>query len=313
MRKLFLVMLSIFALLFLGPELLDIWLDYQKGESITTGSIIFLVFAILFLFIAFRHVIKGGRVSINKVSIQNDNLSTKIPYNIGMKTRIKKTALFMLVVGLIVVAISAYFALKQYSLIQNGELVQGGVSQIISISSDDGTTYKPEVTYNWQGTQQVYVPSYSSSINNRRVGDTVQLRVSERGVTLDGFHTGWTGMIIGFVLGLIFFIIGLLWFLRHIQRYDRAVKLKRYGRRVNARFIRKDVTNYKVNNQAGNILYLQEEGSDRVFQTHPIFSEFSIKWLEEHLFDVYVDTANPDEYYVDIEKHFGEPQSHTYE
>ena len=225
-----------------------------------------------------------------------------------MKTRIKKTALFMMVIGLIVIVISAYFALRQYNLMKNGELISGQVTQIISIQSDDGTTYKPEVSYDWQGKKLIYVPSYSSSVNNRRVGDTVSLRVSDRGVTLDGFHTGWLGMIIGFGLGTIFFVIGLLWFLRHIHRYDRAAKLKRYGRRVHARFVKKDTTSYTINNQAGNILYLQEENGQRIFQTHPIFSEFSVKWLEEHIFDVYIDTANPDEYYVDIEKHFGVPE-----
>ena len=226
-----------------------------------------------------------------------------------MKTRIKKTALFMLIIGLVIAVVSGYFALKQYTLVQNGTLVQGEITRVISIQGDDGTTYKPEVTFLWKGQERIYRPSYSSSINNRVIGDKSDLRVSDNGVTFDGFHAGLIPLAMGLGFGLLFFIIGLVWFMRHIKRYDTATRLKRYGRRVHARFIRKDTTSYKINNQSGVILYLQEDGSDRIFQTHPIFSEFSIKWLEEHLFDVYVDTANPNEYYIDIEKHFGEPTS----
>ena len=215
----------------------------------------------------------------------------------------------MFLFGLLIAGISAYFGIKQIHLINTGELVQGEVTRIISVASDDGAAYKPEVSYQWNNNQHLYIPSYSSSINTRRVGDRVALRVSTEGVTFDGFHGGWIGIIIGLGLGLGFCIVGLLWLLRHIHRYDRATRLKRYGRRVSARFIRRDTTHYKINDQAGSILYLQEEKGQRVFQTHPIFSDFSIKWLEEHIFDVYIDTANADEYYVDIEKHFGEPKS----
>lgn len=227
-----------------------------------------------------------------------------------MKRRFKKTAIFMVVIGLVILAISLYFGFRSYQILKEGELVSGTVTDIVRIDGNDGTTYKPEILYKWKGREQFYIPSFSSKSISKKVGDIVWLRVGDKGVVMDGFNGEWISIILGLVFGIIFFVVGLVWFLRHKRNYDMMARLKRYGRRVHARFIKRESTPYQINNQSGNILYLQEENGDRIFQTKPIFSDFSIKWLEEHLFDVYVDTSNPDEYYVDIEKHFGEPQIH---
>lgn len=227
-----------------------------------------------------------------------------------MKKRIKKTALLTSLIGLVVTATTLYFGYGQYELNRTGERVDGTVMRIISINSDDGTTYKPEISYSWKNQNQIYTPSYGSSANSRRVGDIVPLRVSERGVTIDGIHGGIIGLAVGLLLGLITTILGVIWFFKHRKDFDNAARLKRYGRKVHARFMRKDATGYKVNNRSGFVLFLQEEDGERVFQTNPIFSEFSVKWLEEHLFDIYLDTRDDTNYYVDMEKHFGEPQVH---
>ena len=86
------------------------------------------------------------------------------PYNESMKQRIKKTALFMLVFGLLITSISGYFTFKQYELIQHGQRVSGTVTRIISVQGDDGTTYKPEVTYTIGGqTKRIPLPTVVAS------------------------------------------------------------------------------------------------------------------------------------------------------
>lgn len=226
-----------------------------------------------------------------------------------MKKRFKKTAMFMAIIGLVISAGAGYFGYQQYQTMTKGSLVKGTVSRVITISGDDGETYKPEVVYTQDNIRKTYTPSYSSSSNKYVIGDSVDLKIYGEKVAIDGFNPGVIGIIIGFVLGLVFFIIGLVWFFKHRKKFDEAARLKRYGRRVHARFVRRDTTNYEMNDRRGVILYLQQEDGERIFQTQPIFSEFSIKWLEEHLFDVYIDNRNNDNYYVDIEKHFGHPTS----
>src|SRR5690606_34177222 len=139
-----------------------------------------------------------------------------------MKTRIKKTALFMVIFGLIITLVTGYFGYKQYELVSKGTLVNGEVVEIITVRGDDSTTYKPKISYRWNREDLSYISSYSSNIITRKVGDIVPLRVSEKGVTIDGIHGGYLGLAIGLVSGLIFLVIGIVWMRRHIKRYDTA-------------------------------------------------------------------------------------------
>jgi len=228
-----------------------------------------------------------------------------------MKKRIKKTALFLVGFGLAILITSGFFAYKQYELITTGEKITGRVLRIIEIQGDDGSTYKPEISYAYKGKELIYTPNFSSSSISKRAGDPVKLFVSDKGVTPAGINAGWIALGIGAALGFLAFVIGLVWFFRHRRRYDERTRLKRYGRRIQGRFARKDTTDYQINDQPGNILYVEETGGEkRMFKTKPIFSEFSIAWLEEHVFDIYIDTKNPEKYYIDIEKHFGHPEPH---
>lgn len=216
----------------------------------------------------------------------------------------------MIIFGFIVLVISIYFGIKEYQILNSGTSVDGTITNIITITSNDGPTYKPEISYQYNNQNEIYTPSYSSSLNNYVVGDPVELIVSPYGTRIKGFNPGLIALVISIVTGFIFFIIGFLWFKKHRKHFDEIARLKRYGNRVQARFIKKEHSNVSINNQHGVILFFQEEDSNRVFNTKPIYSEFSIKWLEEHPFDVYVDPRNSSKYFVDMEKHFGHPQSH---
>lgn len=218
----------------------------------------------------------------------------------------------MIVFGFIILAVSGYFGFREYQIITTGEEVNAVVSKIIEVKGDDGVTYKPEFTYRLNNANQIYTPSFSSSSNRYVVGDPQILLVSDKGISIKGIHAGIIAMGIGILVGLIFFIIGITWSYRHQKHFDEVARIKRVGIRVQARFIKKDSTSYTVNGQTGNTFFFQEEGGEqRIFQTKPIFSEFSIKWLEEHSFDVYVDPRNSTKYFIDIEKHFGHPQPHN--
>lgn len=227
-----------------------------------------------------------------------------------MKKRFKKSAFFIVVFGFLIFALGAYFGFQQYEIITNGEEVAGKVSRIISKNSNDGTTYTPEISYRHQGERKTYTPSYSSSINNYVVGDPVTLLVSDSGVTFKGFNGNLAGVLLAIGIGLATVIFGIIWFFKSRRHFDEVARLKQYGNRVQARFVKQESLGHSVDGHSGVILSFQGEGSNRIFKTPPIFSEFSIKWLEEHSFDVYVDPRDHSKYFVDLEKHFGHPQSH---
>ena len=217
----------------------------------------------------------------------------------------------MLVFGAIILGISGYFSLTEYQIITKGETVGGTVSGVITVNGEDGETYKPEIRYTYAGQGQVYTPNYSSRSNKYVAGDPINLLVSEKGVRIKGFNAGLLGIMIGLIVGAFFFVFGLVWFRRHRKHFDEVARLKRFGNRVQARFVKQETTNISINDQHGVILSFQGEGSNRIFKTSPIHSQFSIKWLEEHSFDVYVDPSDHTKYFVDLEKHFGHTQPHN--
>lgn len=229
-----------------------------------------------------------------------------------MKSGLKKRSIIGIIAGLLFTVIPGILVFNQYQIVSTGQEVVAVVSDIITVQTDDGTSYKPEFTYTYNGVQQTYLPNYTASRSLLpNVGDEKKLSVSDRGVVVRSIGIGLLGPLIGLLIGLLVLVISILSMIKGIKRSGNIATLKRFGRKINVRFVRKDTTSYRVNNQHGSILFFQEEGNDRVYQTHPIFSEFSVKWLEEHIFDVYIDTANPDNYYVDMEKHFGEPVKHS--
>lgn len=217
----------------------------------------------------------------------------------------------MVGVGLVLTGVSGYFAYGQYDIIHNGVKTDATVSKITEHPGSNGMMYGVELSYQVKNKTHTFIPSYRISHKTHKVDDTVTAYVSPKGVAVVGFYS-LLPLGAGLLLGLIFLIGGLVWMAKHIKRYDRVMRLKRFGKKVTARFIRKETTNYKMNNQEGVILYFQAERTERIFRTQPIFSDHSIKWLEEHIFDVYISTSKPDDYYVDLEKHFGEPTKNLY-
>lgn len=216
----------------------------------------------------------------------------------------------MVVFGVIILLISGYFGFREYKIITSGEEVPATISRIIESQGDDGIMYQPEFTYMVDGVNKTHRFNVKSSSTKYVVGDPETLIISKHGITKTGIHGSIIAMGIGVIAGLLFIILGMIWIIRHRRNFDEIARLKRFGRRVQARFTRKETTNIAIDNQYGTILYFQGEDSNRMYSTKPIYSDFSIKWLEEHSFDVYIDPRDHSKYYVDIEKHFGHPEPH---
>ena len=131
----------------------------------------------------------------------------KVIYNRDMKKPLKKTALFMITFGCVVLIVSGYFSFKEYQVLSTAIDIQGTVTKIITLNSGEDITYKPEISYQYNNMNQVYTPNYSSTRNNYVVGDPVVLSVSEKGTRIKGLNQGIIALALSLLTGLIFFII----------------------------------------------------------------------------------------------------------
>lgn len=217
----------------------------------------------------------------------------------------------MVFFGLVILSISSFFGFREFRIITTGEEVNAVVSRIRENRGENGPTFTPEFTYRYNDQDGLFVSRFSTSSNNYVIGDPALLLVSNAGVSIKSLYGEIIGVGIGMLAGLLFSIIGIIWIYKDRKHFDEIARLKKIGKRVQARFLRQESSQITINHQEGVILFFQEEDSNRVFHTRPIYSEFSIKWLEEHVFDVYVDSKNSTKYFVDIEKHFGHPQKYN--
>lgn len=220
-----------------------------------------------------------------------------------MKKRIKKRSTIAIVVGIILVLVTSFFIYTQIYTVIQGQKVDGRVVDFKISDSSDRTS--PVIEYQFNSAQQTITPTYL--FNTYRVDDTVPLYVIPNNITILALNNGFLLSLLGlWIIGLWL----LIWGIRSIRKHTRIqekdiIKLKRFGVRVHARYLRQESSPHIIGESPGVILILQEEDGERVFSTKAIFSEYSVKWLEEHVFDVYVNPNNDLDYYVDLEKHYG--------
>lgn len=227
-----------------------------------------------------------------------------------MKSPIKKTYLLFTFVGLVFLGFAGYQGYQKYQVLTQGELVSAEVIDIEISKGDSGTMYSPRFRYEINGEEREYVNSFKSNFNTYSIGDEVPLRVLDKKVAIAKLTPDYL-FIGGFLfLGIVMTSIGLTQSVRHARRYHRGIRLKRTGKKIEARYIRSDYTDYTLNDQKGTILYFKADNDDQIFTTPPIFSDFSPEWLQSHVFDVYVNPHDSEDYYIDIEKYFGEPVKH---
>ena len=88
MKIFFIILVSIFSLVFVGPEIFDMWGDYQKGESIESGSVIFLIFAFIFLFFVFKKILSIKQGGVIQNSLSKDKVKKLISFGNKVEARI---------------------------------------------------------------------------------------------------------------------------------------------------------------------------------------------------------------------------------
>jgi hypothetical protein len=221
-----------------------------------------------------------------------------------MKKSLKKRALIMFIFGFILAAISFVFILKEYQAIRFGKSVTATVIGTKTSEVLNRTIVRLE--YKDGNTTKIIEPPYLFNVYS--IGRSVSLRLYQNSVTIPALNNGfWLSLIGSFIIGIFLFLKGLVWLFRHKEEYaNDVVYLKRFGKRVHARYDRTEESAQRKDGSYGKIFVLKQIDSERVFVSDPIFNQESIMWLEEHLFDVYIHKKKSKKYYIDFEKHFGQ-------
>lgn len=210
----------------------------------------------------------------------------------------------MFIFGLVLTIFSLIFIFFEYKIISYGEKVTARVVGITSSSNSNKSSAVLEYTYD----NSLITKDPSYLFNTYRVGDELSLFVYRGNISIPALNNGyWIALLISLICGVLLLSRGLRWILRHRQVLaHKIVYLKRHGKKVHARYLRTEESAQTKNGHQGKILVLQQEGGEHTFLSNPIFSEYSVRWLHEHIFDVYVHPKKPNIYYIDLEKHYGQ-------
>jgi len=220
-----------------------------------------------------------------------------------MRIAAKKRSLLALILGIILCLVSVYFIYHEYDTLKNGEKTQGTVMYY----EPHQTSSRETMVLSYPTTKGVVTLRTSYLFSLYQVSDKIP--VYHKGIKTSipvVFNGFWISLALVFLLSVFLILWGRKWTLRRSRIIRTNItQLKRHGRRVHAKYLYKEELPQIIDGHPGIVLILKEEKGETLFRTQPIFSEFSIRWLEDHVFDVYLSQKNKQDYYIDLEKHYG--------
>lgn len=223
-----------------------------------------------------------------------------------MNLRIKKSALFLIALGFVLLAISIYFGGGEYLVIQKGENLEGTVVRVEeTLKPNNKKNYRFHIWYPLPEPDKIFVtPSYQKP--SFALDQNIPLSFYKGEISLHNKNFIFP-VLLGVFFGLLFFIWGLWSFLKNLKPYSDEEYLKLFGKRTLARFVEAEIIHNILGDQDGYMLHLEDLESKRIFSSRPILDTRSIQSLEQAFFDVYYNPKNPMKYYIDLEKYFGKP------
>jgi hypothetical protein len=211
---------------------------------------------------------------------------------------------FVSIFGLVgggMLVIGVFWAQNSLSYVFGGEHKEGEVSEIIDYVDDEGSRmYKPRVVFD----EGEYVPSVSSSISGYRVGQKVELLVSDTGAKINSFSDLWFGPVILLGMGVVFAGIGGGVGVSVYKRQKDIEWLKVHGRRIEADFSGLGAGNVRVNGNSGWTVMAQwqnpMDNKIYLFESETMWMNPE-KYIGERKISVLIDNKNPKRYWVNVD------------
>ncbi|HCR3204590.1 DUF3592 domain-containing protein [Morganella morganii] len=214
---------------------------------------------------------------------------------------------FFAVIGLLMLMGGSYFYLSGYSQEKSGILVTGQIIDLSVHRSDDGASYCPVVKYTDGQEEYVMESSYCSSGYHNAPGDDIDV-IYQPGnpdnAVIHSFGGLYGGAVILLGMGAVFALVGTLPLIIMYLRSKSGQRLLREGMPVKARFS-EVILNTTININGRSPFQIVAQMHDTAANTVKLYYSHNIAFdpspfINQEFVTVYVDTKNPDKYYMDI-------------
>lgn len=211
------------------------------------------------------------------------------------------------VVGLLLLMGGSYLYLSGYSQEKSGIVVTGQIVDLSVHRSDNGISYCPVVKYTDGSDRYIMESSYCSSGYRNASGDNIEI-MYQPGIpgnaVIHSFGGMYGGAVILLGVGSIFALIGLLPQAIMYLRGKACQRLLREGMPVNARISEVTMnTMISINGRCPFQIVAQihnsAENTVKLYYSRNIEFDPS-PFINQEFVTVYVDTKNPDNYFMDI-------------
>lgn len=211
------------------------------------------------------------------------------------------------VIGLLMLMGGSYFYLSGYSQEKSGIVVTGQIIDLSVHRSDDGASYCPVVKYTDGQEEYVMESSYCSSGYHNAPGDDIDV-IYQPGnpdnAVIHSFGGLYGGAVILLGMGAVFALTGTLPLIIMYLRSKSGQRLLREGMPVKARFS-EVILNTTININGRSPFQIVAQMHDTAANTVKLYYSHNIAFdpspfINQEFVTVYVDTKNPDKYYMDI-------------
>ncbi|EMQ4857273.1 DUF3592 domain-containing protein [Morganella morganii] len=211
------------------------------------------------------------------------------------------------VTGLLLLTGGSYLYLSGYSQEKNGIVTSGEIIDLSVHRSDNGISYCPVVKYTNGQDAYVMESSYCSSGYRNASGDNIEV-IYPPGIPADAVIRSFGGLYGGAVIllgmGVIFALVGMLPLIIMYRRGKSAQRLLREGIPVKAGITGTEMnTTISINGRSPYRIVAQVHNSaeNTVKRYYSRNIEFDpAPFIHQEFVTVYVDTKNPDNYFMDI-------------
>ncbi|HHO3379572.1 TPA: DUF3592 domain-containing protein [Morganella morganii] len=211
------------------------------------------------------------------------------------------------VIGLLMLMGGSYFYLSGYSQEKSGIVVTGQIIDLSVHRPDDGASYCPVVKYTDGQEEYVMESSYCSSGYHNALGDDIDV-IYQPGnpdnAVIHSFGGLYGGAVILLGMGAVFALAGTLPLIIMYLRSKSGQRLLREGMPVKARFS-EVILNTTININGRSPFQIVAQMHDTAANTVKLYYSHNIAFdpspfINQEFVTVYVDTKNPDKYYMDI-------------